>query len=111
MILPIKTLLILALFIALIPKLSLANDVEYALDIRASNSEFGNIIPKELCQDEKKSPCRLPIFLLHDIVPKIKSTQKNLSAAAYSALKRNAKKAQVVWEFNLCKPRWDKKID
>ena len=98
------------LFAILLPGSLLAYDVEYAIRIRESVPEFGNRVPRGLCEDERPSPCRLPVYLLYDVVPDIEDTKENLSAAAYSALKRNSRQAQVVWEFNLCKPRWDKDI-
>lgn len=91
------------------PGLVSGNSLEYGLKIRESNKEFGTLIPKELCMNEKRFPCRLPVYMLYDIVSDIKTTKDKLSRLAYSALKRHAGNAQVVWEFNLCKPLWDKK--
>jgi len=105
-----NTLYRLIIIAILLPQSVLANDVEYAIRIRDANPEYGTRIPKELCEKEARSPCRLPVYLLYDVVSNIKSTRGNLSSAAYSAFKRNSKNAQVVWEFNLCKPLWDKKI-
>ncbi len=92
------------------PQFAIGSDIEYALKIRKLNPEYGKRIPKELCDKEIKSPCRLAVHLLYNVVSKIEDTKENLGSAAYSALKRNAKRAQVVWEFNLCKPLWDKNI-
>lgn len=99
--------LFLAIFI--FPGLVLGNSLEYGLKIREANKEFGTLIPKALCMNERRFPCRLPVYMLYDIVPDIKITKDKLSQAAYSALKRHAGNAQAVWEFNLCKPLWDRK--
>ena len=105
-----KIFFFLIIFTVLLPRPVFGNDVEYAVKIRNSNPEYGTRIFKELCENEKKSPCRLPVFLLYDVISNIESTKENLSPAAYLALKRHSKNAQVTWEFNLCNPRWDKNI-
>ncbi len=64
----------------MLPKISFGNDVEYALKIKNSLPEYGTGIPKELCQDEKRSPCRLPVFKLYNIVSDITNTKENLNA-------------------------------
>ena len=66
---------ILLFFIILLPSISFANDVEYALKIKSSHPEHGTNIPKELCQNEKRSPCRLPIFKLYNVVQDIASVK------------------------------------
>lgn len=101
---------ILLFFIILWPKISFANDVEYALKIKSLHPEYGTTILKELCQNEKRFPCRLPVYKLYNIVQNITSIKKNLNPTAYAALDIHSTGAQVVWEYNLCKPRWDKKI-
>ena len=100
---------LLIFFIIALPKTSFGNDVEYALKIKNSHPEYGTSIPKELCQNEKRSPCRLPVFKLYNVVSDITGTKANLNPTAYAALSLYSEGAQVVWEYNLCKPHWDKK--
>lgn len=96
-------------FIIILPNTSFGNDVEYALKIKNSHLEYGTSIPKELCQNEKRSPCRLPVYKLYNMVSDIARIKENLNPTAYAALSIYSTGAQVVWEFNLCKPHWDKK--
>ena len=94
----------------LVSSIVFANDLEFGIQVRAANPEYGSLIPKQLCLHEKTSPCRLPVFLLYDQVSDISRTKDKLSLAAYTALQQQSENAQVVWEFNLCKPKWDKRI-
>jgi len=89
------------------PKSAIAISLDYGLNVKRSNYEFGTTIPKELCRDKKHSPCRLPLTLLYNVVSNIHSTKDKLNPAGYSAFQRHSKLSQVVWEFNLCKPLWD----
>lgn len=89
------------------------SDIEYALNIRKLNSEYGTNIPKELCADKHKNPCKMPINLLLQPVNNINETKHNLTNSAWNALKKRsgtgkATASKGTWEFNLCREKWKK---
>ncbi len=105
-----KTIIIFTLFGLFSTTISTyAADIEYALKIRKSNPEYGHNIPKELCANEKRNPCKISTHIMIKPVLNIKDIKNNLSNAAWSALKSNANARQEIWEFNLCRSIWNKK--
>lgn len=105
---PLYIVAILGLFIIPIPSLLYAADIEYALKIRKSNPEYGHKIPEQLCTNKRQHPCAMLTDIMIKPVVNIENTKKNLSNAAWSALKRNASAGQEIWEYNLCQSLWNK---
>ena len=97
--------LIVIIFIA-IYKPALADDIEYAIRIKNSTSEYGTKLPKELCAKSSASPCVMSTDLLMLPVQDFNKIKANLSGSAWSALKRHASQGQETWSFNLCKRKW-----
>ena len=107
-----KTFILIVAILALhSSEIAVADDFEYALNIRHSNSEYGTRIPKELCENGTRNPCKINYALIRQIVTNIADTKQNLSLSAWSALKRSAREGQETWGFDLCAQKWKERKD